>query len=117
MSTVLARFCRVKNTSEIKLSLTIGFAQKGYSTVYLEDEKIGEWDGSFTKSLEIQGNDLKGKTLFCHTLIIDLRSETDETSVTYELTGGKADFKQTLKESVDKPGGVKHYVATFTFIP
>lgn len=117
MSTQLTKLYRVKPTSEIKLVITIGHAQQGLTTAYLESDKIvNEKKNSLEIILPEKGKDLKGKTLFCSTTVIDVVTETNETSVTYELLGGRQDFKQVLQESVDKEHGVKHYVATFLFI-
>ncbi|MEW5925778.1 MAG: hypothetical protein AB1746_17495 [Candidatus Zixiibacteriota bacterium] len=117
MSTQLTKIYRVKPSSEIKLVITIGHGQDSFSTVYLEGDKIvSEKRRSFEVVLPVPGKDLKGKMLFCSTTVIDIVKETNLTSVAYELSGGKQDFKQSLEESVDKEHGVKHYVATFLFI-
>ena len=116
MGTYLEKLYRVKTTSVVTLKIEIGYAQKGYTTVFLGDKKIvNNKKNSFEKVLEEKGKDLKGKTLFCQTMVTDVRTETNETSVKYELTGGRKDFKQKLQESVESHGDVKHYVANITF--
>ena len=115
MATSIAKFYRVKDTSELDLKIEIGQVQKGITDISLGDKKLIEnFVGDVSEKLPGKGEDLKGKTMFCHTMVIDVRDETNETSVTYKLTGGRTDFKETLQESVEEHG-TKHYVAVFTF--
>lgn len=116
MSTALSKFYRVRDEDSVTLKITIGHGQVGITSVNLGKERI-ESDHQNTLELKIpgKGKDLKSKKLFCSTIVADVRTETNATSVTYELIGGVKPFKQTLQETVESEGDVVFYVATFLF--
>ncbi len=116
MSTSLSKFYKVRGDDTVTLKINIGHAQVGTTTVNLGLQQLvsGHKD-SLSLTLPGTGTDLDGKTLFCSTIVADVRSETNQTSVTYEITGGVSDFKQTLQESVTSNGDVIFYTATFRF--
>lgn len=115
MNTSLSKLYRVGKGDKVTLKITIGYAQVGTTTVNLGSNKLVS-DQKNTFELPIgSGEDLNGKTLYCSTIVADIQKETNQTSVTYELTGGPQGFKQTLQESVENEGAVVFYTATFRF--
>lgn len=116
MSTSLSKFYQVRDEDSVTFKITIGHGQVGITSVNLGKERIkSDYQNTLELTIPEKGKDLKGKKLFCSTIVADVRTETNETSVTYELTGGAKPFKQTLQESVESEGDVVFYVATFLF--
>ncbi|MEW5925583.1 MAG: hypothetical protein AB1746_16495 [Candidatus Zixiibacteriota bacterium] len=115
--TNLTKMYRVSTSSIVKLSVTIGYGQSSITTVYLENDKlVNEKKNSFEIVLPYTGMELKGKTLFCSTMVMDMSPESNKIGVTYVISGGKEDYHQMLWESVDKDRGVIHFIANFLFI-
>jgi hypothetical protein len=116
MSTVLSKFFRVRPEDQIFLKITIGHAQIGTTMVSLAGEQLAsDQRDSFKIALPKDGKELAGKSLFCSTIVTDVRSETNQTSVTYELIGGENPWKQTLSETVESENDSIFYVATIKF--
>ncbi|UCD18313.1 MAG: hypothetical protein JSV44_05220 [Candidatus Zixiibacteriota bacterium] len=117
MSTKVYKSYRLEDNSQVTLKVTIGHGQKGITDVFLGDRKIIDGKlGSFEEKLPGTGRDLNGQSMLCTTIVADIRTETDETSVRYALAGGVKPYVQPLQESVDSPGDVKYYTATFDFL-
>jgi hypothetical protein len=117
MSTSLTKLYRVNNDDQsVQLSITIGDGQVGVTSINLGSEQIVSNHKNSILSMDIgTGEDLKGKTLYCTTSVTDVQSTTNQTSVMYELHGGKIPFSQTLSETVAGDGDVVFYTATFYF--
>ncbi|MFQ5793888.1 MAG: hypothetical protein ACE5JP_02430 [Candidatus Bipolaricaulia bacterium] len=115
MSTTLSKFYRVRNEKPVTLTIKIGHGQRGTTSVNLNDEQLVNNHRNTLKQRIGTGEELNGKTLYCSTIVADIRTETNETSITYELRGGVSQFKQTLQESVESEGDVVFYLATFRF--
>jgi hypothetical protein len=115
MSTVLAKYYHVIPAQDVSFKLSIGFGQKSTTSINLNDlsfitNQIGEINLPLGK-----GDALKGKTLYVTTTVSDVQPNTNETSVTYQLEGGIAPYKNTLQETAPKPNDVVFYTATFVF--
>jgi GTP cyclohydrolase III len=116
MSTTLSKFYQVRDEEKVKLKITIGYGQIGTTSVNLGKNKIiSDHENTLEETTLGSGKELVSKKLFCSTIVADVRTETNETSVTYELIGGVKPFKQTLQESVESEGDVVFYIATFLF--
>jgi hypothetical protein len=116
MSTFLSKLYRIQEDQEVTLRITIGHGQVGTTSVSLGvDELVTGHHGTLELVLPATGADLNGKTLYCSTVVADVQTQTNETSVTYELTGGVKPFSETLQETVDDEGDVVFYTATFRF--
>ncbi|PKK83030.1 MAG: hypothetical protein CVT49_10830 [candidate division Zixibacteria bacterium HGW-Zixibacteria-1] len=117
MGTYLSTFYIIKSDKPVEFVVEIGHGQRAESTVYLNDLKIGDNKiDSFSLVLPGTGKDLKRQILNCTTMVRDERVETNETSVTYQLKGGRKDFKEMLQSGVEKHGDVKFYVFNVEFI-
>jgi len=100
------------DTGAVVLTIKIGEGQLGTSVVRLGETQldIGEID-----VLEIgQGPDLAGQVLFIKTVVADVNDNTNHTSVSYELQGGKADKVFNLDGTADEEGGSVVYRASFS---
>jgi len=118
------KFYDVEPNRAAQLKITVGNGQVGATKASIgtkrfvdEDDTTDRdgWKDSWTIKLP-KGKDLDGKMLFVTTVVADVRQETDETSVTYDLTGGVSDFHFTLSERVAQPGGIVIYNLTVKFI-
>ncbi len=115
MGTLIFHSYQVRDDDIIKLKVTIGDAQRGVTTVKLGvDELANNHPGQLELTIG-SGRDLKGKELFCTTTVADVRTETNHTSVTFEVEGGPNSFSETLQKTVKDHGDVVFYVATFSF--
>lgn len=116
MSTIISKLYQIRPNDVVTLKITIGHGQVGVSTVSLGTSNLAErLRDNLDLFINRPGENLVGKTLICVTTVSDVRMETNETSVTFELTGGITPFKQTLQESVPNHGDVLIYAATFRF--
>lgn len=117
MGTYLNKFYIVKPDKPVEFQVEIGFGQRAESSVYLNDKKIGDvWRDSFSLVVSKTGKDIKRQILHCTTMVTDERVETNETSVTFHLKGGRKEIKETLQSAVEKQGDVKFYVLDVEFI-
>ncbi len=116
MSTLLSKIIRVRPDDELLIRIEIGYGQLGKSTVQLgQDYLATNQEGNLTLALPGKGKDLAGRTLLCTSVVADVRTETNQTCVTYSLSGGETSWSQTLQESVQSDGDILFYSATMRF--
>ncbi len=112
-TTITVPYKLKKNGDHIKLSVNIGDAQKGVTTLTLgTDTLVSNREGDFTFDVGVD-NDIAGMQLYCSTAVTAIRKETKKTSVTCKLEGGATNFEKTLSEEVKDQGDVVFYSATF----
>lgn len=99
----------------IKLKVTIEHAQISKTTVRLNKKLLGEYDDSFEIELG-KAKDLWGVTLYVDTTETDVDPDSNKTSFSLELTGGKAPYFNKREQSVVS-GGYVLYTAEITLIP
>jgi len=116
-SLCLVEVYKTKDTTEnINLEVNIGYGQKSFSRLYLSGKKLGgEKSDSFSQKIGMNKN-LKNERLDCIITVHDIQEITNETSVTFKLTGGQGEVCETLKKSVNYEGDVVFYTATIYFI-
>lgn len=113
MNTV-TKLYRVAESSSLVLRLTVGHGQPAVTDVSLENkELVRRAEGNLELPIPGSGAELKGKKLLCTTIVTDIRKETDQTSVTYELLGGQSVFRHSLEETSTGDGSVVFFTATF----
>lgn len=81
---------------DITLKIEIGYGQNAASIVYLDGKRIeGPLnEGAFERSFEVNlGKIRSGQKLTVSTTVLDIMPETDKTSVTVSLLGGKSDIE------------------------
>ncbi len=116
MSSSILQYYRVRLDDTITLKITIGHGQSGDTIVHLGANRIVDGQqGSFELVLLGVGEELNYKKLHCFTAVTDIQTETNETSVRYELIGGVEPYQHTLQETVNAHGDVEFYLATFVF--
>jgi hypothetical protein len=116
MKTEITRLYRVSPNQNVHLKITIGFGQRGSTSVYvgadrIVDSKVGKVEVDLGK-----GSTLKGKMVQCSTLVQDVRGETNKTSVRYELAGGIKPLDEKLQKVVSEDGETVWYTATFIMV-
>lgn len=99
---------------DVKLSVMIGQAQIGASVVKLRNTKIGE--GEISKLVAGKGPEIKGKPIFVKSVVTDVNDDTDLTSITYTLSGGKRDQQFLSSGTVDENGDSIIYRAKFNLV-
>lgn len=102
----------VKEQELTSLNIIIGDAQIGASIVYLDDEEMGR---GIIQVLEIGiGSAIKGKKIKIKSVVSDVNDMTNQTSITYQLTGGILDQSFTSKSTVEENGDSVIYRAIFS---
>jgi hypothetical protein len=111
------RLYKIGNNAPIYLTVTIGDNQVGGTSVIFDGQSIGPANGTIDKlQIGSSGDNLQFKLLLCTTNIKDINTETNQTSVTYTLTGGEEpqDFPFTIDTTQN--GGLAMYSITFAFV-
>lgn len=115
MSTSFTKLYQITDdNADIKLTLNIGEAQKGVTSIKLNTNTLLNDSEGNVELVVGKGSELKGKTIHCTTTVTDIRTETNQTSVTYKITGGSP-YTKILGESVDNHGDVIFYTADIVF--
>jgi hypothetical protein len=97
----------------VRISVSVGERQLGTSIVYLEDEPIANGD---IEELPLgKGPALEGRTAEIYTMVTDVRSDSDEMSVTWILTGGSKKLAVTRSGSPPKEFGSQMFKGVFRF--
>ncbi len=104
-----------KDETQIRLTIIIGEAQLGVTSVSLENDLIVNNQVGTVEIILGTGNSLTGKSLYCGSTVTDVRTETNRTSITYRLAGGVNVYENTLQETVNNEGDVVRYNASFFF--
>ncbi len=117
MSTSITKVYRVKDSEdEVSITIKIGHGQNAATSIFLGGTELRSELRDDVIELHVgKGKDIKNKSLYCTTTVTDVRRETNETSVTYKLTGGVNTFENTYSETVDNEGETVSYMATFYF--
>jgi hypothetical protein len=109
------RSVRVVPNRVVEFSVEVGKAQIASSLLILGEKEIAKAKrNSFTENL---GADTIGKELICGTLVQDVRSETDDTEVTFIVrSAGLVVAERTLSQKA-KPNDFVAYRAQIRFRP
>ena len=97
----------------VSLTIIIGDAQIGGSSVKVDDKPVGS-PGAIKKLKLGKGKDLPAKTVEVKTLVADVSDTTDQTSVTYVLDGAEP-AKVIARRKVQNNGDGILYRAKLTF--
>jgi len=97
----------------VTLTVVVGERQYGSSIVFLDDEMIANGD---IRNLTLgRGPALVGRTATVYTLVTDIRSGTDEMSVTWSLSGGADYASATKSRAVAASFGSQMFKGIFHF--
>jgi hypothetical protein len=94
---------------QVHLTVTIGEGQFGSTTVVV-GEKVFDHERRFDRDIGA-GGALRGKQLTIVSVVTDTNDQDDDTSVTYELTGGALNTKHTSEFTVEKDKDSVKFVA------
>jgi hypothetical protein len=97
----------------VRLTVVVGERQFGSSMVFLDDDMIA--NGVIEELPLGNGGKIEGKTLTVYTLVTDIRSNTDEMSVTWLFTGGAHRLSETETGSASKKFGSQMFKGVFHF--
>jgi hypothetical protein len=98
----------------VTLTITIGDAQLGYSFVSVNGKEVAR--GAIINKFPLgKGKDLLWKTLSINTEVTVVNPNTNHTSVTYTLEGGKELVIITDQKTAEKFGDTVDYLRTFAF--
>jgi hypothetical protein len=98
----------------VHLIVTIGEGQFG-STLVTVGAKVFDQERTFDHDVGT-GAQLRGQTISVFSVVNDTNTQTNLTSVAYELTGGPTPLKQTVSLTVDDERESADYIATFTLV-
>jgi hypothetical protein len=94
---------------DVLLSLSIGEGQFGTSDVFVGSAKVVRTSGPIGNLRLGPGPAIKGKRLLVRSVVTDVSTMTNKMSVSYRLSGGKA------QKAVVAKGGVTSQGASLTF--
>jgi len=103
------------NDTNIILNVVIENTQLARSTVRLNKQLIGDYNGSFSIPIG-NAKDILGSILYINTTEADIDPDSDMTSFTLELSGGSTLYKNQRAQTV-LPGGYVLYTAEIALIP
>ena len=99
---------------DVTLTVVVGDAQIGSSIVKLGTKVLGQGD---IDGLAIgSGPKIKHKRLFVKTVVTDVNDNTNHTSVTYQLAGGRLDQEFACAGTVEENGDSIIYRAKFNLV-
>jgi hypothetical protein len=110
-------FYPVKKNSQVTLTIDIGDFQAG-GTAYTWETVSVVGTPNFAKCpINPEGTSIAGTILHCSTKVMDIRPETNHTSVTYTLEGGLRPASFPYGVQVAREHGLAVYLISFIFVP
>ena len=100
------------STGPVTIDVTVGEGQKGFTEVLLNGATIAS--GSSIHALTVPG--ISGQKLRVTSTVTDTNPATNNTSVTYTLSGGKETQTFTSAHAVGSAGDTVDYDAIFLLI-
>ncbi|HEX6574136.1 MAG TPA: hypothetical protein VF042_04125 [Gemmatimonadaceae bacterium] len=104
----------VVSDGPIRLTVVVGERQFGSSLVFVNDDEIA--NGGIADLSLGDGEKLEGKTLTVYTIVTDVRTDTDDMSVTWILIGGGHRLTSTATGAPAKKFGSQMFKAIFRFV-
>lgn len=105
----------VVDDREVTLSVTIGDAQAGGSSVFLGSTEKANGNPIPPTSLGL-GSEVRGQTVVVSTTVVDVRPEHDHTSVTVTLAGGLPPEFPIHQAENTQPGGAVSYLTVVRLV-
>ena len=102
-------------TDPVLLTVIAGEGQKAFIEARMDGNVITSGSGIVAFPLG-NGPDIAGKKLRIATTVTDTNAGTNDTDVTYTLTGGAAAKSVMSSHTVDNPGETVFYDAAFTLL-
>lgn len=107
-------FYPVKKTSKVKLTVAVGDFQAGGTSYTWEGQSV-TGEPNFEKHPINGAKPIGGTAMHCLTKVVDIRPETNQTSVTFTLEGGVEDRDFPYAVQVAKDNGLANYQISFVF--
>jgi hypothetical protein len=107
---------QVKDGSRLTLEIIVGDGQAGGTSILWQGDIVDFPPSSFPFEIAEDGATARARTLHCTTRVRDVNPNTNRTSVTYKLRGGKNDKDFHFSTNVPKPDDFATYVVDFIFI-
>jgi hypothetical protein len=101
-------------TDSVTLSIIVGDAQIGSSLVLRDGVELGR--GEINGLTIGKGPEINGKTLSIKSVVTDVNDATNQTSVTYALSGGIVEQRLSQTATVDDEGDSVIYRATIHLV-
>ena len=98
----------------VELTVLVGDAQIGTSIIKLASTPLG--DGVIADLPIGVGSEIRGKKLFVKSIVTDVNDSTNNTSITYQLKGGRLDQEFSSAGTVDENGDSIVYRARFNLV-
>jgi len=102
----------VNDNDEVTITVTVGQGQKGNTEMFFEGKKLP----CKSKCTLGTGKDLTGKSVRVISVVTDTSKHTNDTSVIYDLKGGKSPKQHKVSYTVKKERDTVDYIATFKFV-
>lgn len=100
----------------VELTVTIGNGQLASTLIKINNDKLGDFNNSFSESLG-KSSDLVRKTVNLFTTIHDINPDTNKVTMTVKLRGGKSEHEQTvIDSSVPTHGDIATALVTILLI-
>lgn len=96
----------------VTITVEVGNGQKGHNTVYIDSDKRVSGSKITGEPLG-NGAELRGKEIRVSSTVTDTNQNTNRTSVTYTLKGGKQDRVYALAYTVESERETVGYYAKF----
>jgi len=104
---------RVQTNQPLQLQVTIGDGQVGGTALTLNGAPVAFDSSAGQATVGQPGTSLVGSILQCATTVQDINPSTNNTSVTYHLTGGLAVQDFPFAAQVTADSGLARYNITF----
>lgn len=109
-------FYAVRRNSRVTLTVEVGDFQAG-GTAYEWKGKTVTGDPNFTdQPVNPAKTKIAGTIMHCESKVLDIRPDTNRTSVTYTLKGGVEDQEFPYGVQVPSEHGLAVYQVTFIFV-
>jgi hypothetical protein len=109
-------FYPVRANSPVTLSVEVGDFQAGGTSYSWKGQVVTGTPNFEDRPVNAAGVGVGSTTLHCLTKVVDIRPDTNQTSVTYTLKGGVQDRTYPYGIAVTKDHGMAVYQVTFVFV-
>lgn len=110
-------FYPVRKNSRVTLTVEVGDFQAGGSGYTWRGTTVTGNPNFEDAEINPANTPVGGTVLHCGTKVMDIRPETNQTSVTYTLKGGPHERSFPYGVQVPKDNGFAMYLISFIFVP
>jgi hypothetical protein len=110
-----SQFCPVRKNSQVTLTVEVGDFQAGGTSYGWKGHVVTGKPNFEDHPVNQDGEAIVGTTMHCLTKVIDIRPDTNQTSVTYTLKAGAQSQSFPYGVQVTGEHGLAVYQVTFIF--